>query len=179
MINKKQSLILLSTAAIAAVLFNSCGSVKSNVNAVKPFNKEKYLGDWYEIARLDFKWEKNMSQVTAKYTSNEDGSIRVENKGFNYVKDEWKTSVGKAKFNGAMDQGALKVSFFGPFYSGYNVVKIDKDYKYALVFGENLKYLWILSREKTIPTKVKEEYLAYAEASGYQTSNLVWTKQTK
>jgi apolipoprotein D and lipocalin family protein len=70
----------------------------------------------------------------------------------------------------------LKVSFFGPFYSGYNVIAIDSDYKYALVAGASLKYLWILSREKTIPNNIKENYLQKAERIGYNISDLVWVK---
>ena len=71
----------------------------------------------------------------------------------------------------------LKVSFFGPFYSGYNVVAIDKEYKYAMVFGKNLNYLWLLSREKTMPKAVIENYLEIAANAGYDLSRLVWTAQ--
>ncbi len=176
--NKKQSLLIVSATAVAALIYNACSAVKSTVDVVEPFDKDKYLGKWYEIARLDFKWEKNLSQVTAEYALQKDGSILVVNRGFHYVKEKWKESIGKAKFLNEENKAALKVSFFGPFYSGYNVVKIDKDYKYALVFGENLKYMWILSREKTIPEQIKADYLAYAKASGYHTEALVWTKQT-
>lgn len=71
----------------------------------------------------------------------------------------------------------LKVSFFGPFYAGYNVIALDADYKYALVAGNSLDYLWILSREKTIPSAIKESYLKQAEGLGYNTSKLIWTEQ--
>jgi len=136
---------------------------------VTSFDVEKYSGKWYEIARLDFYWEKGLSQVTAEYTLNPDGTIKVDNKGFDAKKNKWKQSVGKAKFIGNKDEGALKVSFFGPFYSGYNVVKIDPEYRYALVFGEDLDNMWILSREKTIPEDIKQRFLSKAKSLGYKT----------
>ena len=68
---------------------------------------------------------------------------------------------------------------FGPFYSGYNVIALDADYKYALVVGEKLKYLWILSRATTIPEDIKNQYLEIAQKIGYNTSNLVWVKHDK
>ncbi len=120
-----------------------------------------------------------MNNTTANYSLNADGSVKVLNKGFNYVKKEWTEREGKAKFRGAKDVGALKVSFFGPFYSGYNVIALDKDYKYALVAGKNLDYLWILAREKTIPEAVKADFLAKAKAIGYDTNRLIWVEHNK
>jgi apolipoprotein D and lipocalin family protein len=164
-------------AAAVALNFSSCVSIPKGANAVTPFDRDKYLGTWYEIARMDFKFEKNLDHVTATYTLNEDGSIRVDNKGYDYLNKKWKESIGKAKFAGENDVARLKVSFFGPFFAGYNVIAIDKNYLYALVAGNNLNYLWILSREKTIPDAVKVDYLAKARELGYDTDKLVWTKQ--
>ena len=113
--------------------------------------------------------------VSANYSLNEDGSVGVLNQGFDTVKQKNKSRQAKASFVRKKDEGGLKVSFFGPFYSGYNVVKIDENYKYALVFGENLDYMWILSRVRSIPDSVKEIYLNYAEECGYNIENLVWT----
>lgn len=103
----------------------------------------------------------------------------MDNKGFNTETNEWKQAIGKAKFAGDKDVAMLKVSFFGPFYSGYNVIALDEDYKYALVAGKNLKYLWILSRETTIPDDVKQHYLKTAESIGYKTSDLIWVVHDK
>ncbi|SMC45047.1 lipocalin family protein [Moheibacter sediminis] len=151
--------------------------IKPSQDIVQNFNVKKYAGKWYEIARLDFKWEKGLSKVTAEYTLNEDGSIKVDNKGFHAEDNEWRQSIGKAKFVNEANEGALKVSFFGPFYSGYNVVKIDDEYKYVLVFGESLDNMWILSREKTIPEEIKDLYTLIAAKSGYKINELVWTAQ--
>src|SRR5690606_17853606 len=131
------------------------------------------LGKWFEIARKDFKWEKNLNNVTAEYSFNDDGSIRVVNRGYDVVKQKWKESVGKAKPVGDLNEGRLKVSFFGPFYSGYNIIEIDPDYQYVLVAGDDLKNLWILSRKPTIPEDVKNRYLQIAQEIGYDTSDLV------
>jgi len=177
--NKEYIALGLAGAAIAllAINFSSCVAIPKGARAVRPFQKEKYLGTWYEIARFDFKFEKNLDHVTATYSSLDDETIRVDNKGFDVKNKIWKESIGKAKLVGGADEGRLKVSFFGPFYAGYNVIGIDPEYKYALVAGNNLKYLWLLSREKTMPLKIKDQYLADAKALGYDTSRLVWTKQ--
>ncbi|WP_316737147.1 lipocalin family protein [Pedobacter aquatilis] len=172
--------VLAATLAIIVVSLQSCSvSIPKGATAVKPFQKDKYIGKWYEIARMDFKFEKDLNNVTATYTEKEDGTIKVDNRGYNYVKNEWKQSIGKAKFVKGADEARLKVSFFGPFYAGYNVIEIDPNYKYALVVGNNLDYLWILSRTKTIPETVKNTYLKKAKALGYKTEELVWTKHDK
>lgn len=141
---------------------------------MEPFYVEKYLGKWYEIARLDFKYERNLNNVTAEYSWNENGSIRVVSRGYNTVEQEWQEAVGKAKFVGEKNVAKLKVSFFGSFYSGYNVISIDEEYQYALVAGKNLDYLWLLSRKTTISDKIKEKFLKIADDIGYDTSDLLW-----
>ena len=175
-----KNLITISLAGIMGILiFNSCSTIPKGATAVKPFDKEKYLGKWYEIARMDFRFERNLNNTTANYSVNTDGSIKVENRGLNYKTKHWSQAVGKAKFVGDQHVAMLKVSFFGPFYAGYNVIALDKEYKYALVAGQNLKYLWILSRETTIPDDVKQNYLKIAENIGYKTSSLLWIEQDK
>lgn len=168
------SLTLLTAAGI--IVFSSCRTVPKGATVYKPFDKSRYLGKWYEIARFDFKFEKNLNNTTAEYSLNEDGTIRVVNRGFNYLKKEWKQAVGKAKFRGDPTEAKLKVSFFGPFYGSYNVIALDDQYMYSLVSGKNLKYLWILSREKTIPDKVKQDYLKIAREIGFDTSKLIWVE---
>ena len=177
-IMKKKILALGSAALLTATLFaiNSCSSIPNGAKAVKNFDKEKYLGNWFEIARLDFVFEKNLNNTTAEYVLNEDGSIKVINRGYNYIKNKNVASTGKVKFVGDENEGKLKVSFFGPFYSGYNVLAIDVNYKYALVTGKNLKYMWLLSRDKTMPENIKNDYLKIAKDLGYDTSALIWVK---
>ncbi|WP_316928917.1 lipocalin family protein [Mucilaginibacter paludis] len=177
-LNKMQIGVAMGIGAAAiAMNFLSCVTIPKGAKAVSPFRKDSYLGKWYEIARMDFKFEKNLDHVTAEYSLNPDGSIRVDNKGYNYVKKQWKQSIGKAKFVKTPDAARLKVSFFGPFYAGYNVIAIDPEYKYAMVAGNNLDYLWLLSREKDIPAAIQTAYLKQAQNLGYDVSKLVWTNQ--
>ncbi len=164
-------------AAAVAINFVSCVSIPKGARAVSPFHKDRYLGKWYEIARMDFRFEKNLDHVTATYSLNADGTVRVDNRGYNYLKKEWKESIGKAKFVQGPDIARLKVSFFGPFYAGYNVIALDPDYRYAMIAGNNLDYLWLLSREKDIPVDILTAYLKQAKTLGYDVSKLVWTKQ--
>lgn len=168
--------ILVIIVMMLSMLFTSCKTIPDGAVAVTPFDKNKYLGKWYEIARLDFKYERDLNNTTAEYSLNEDGTIKVLNRGFNVKTREWKDATGKAKFVDDDNTAMLKVSFFGPFYGGYNVIALDPDYQYALVAGDKLKYLWILSRETTIPDDVKSNYLALAESIGYNTSELVWVE---
>jgi len=175
---KRNILILFLNLTLMTTIF-SCRTIPKGAEAVKNFDKSKYLGKWYEIARLDFKFEKDLNNTTALYSLNSNKTVRVENKGYNYKKDQWKKAIGKAKFVGSEDVAKLKVSFWGPFYSGYNVVAIDSEYNYALVMGKNLKYLWILSRNKSIPDDIKNNYMKIAQKIGYDTDKLIWVEHNK
>ena len=175
--DKKKSLLLLTAAAAGAAIYNIWKPVKSKLPVIENFDVDRYLGTWYEIARLDFFWEKGLKNVTADYLKNEDGKIKVINQGVDIKSEKFKQSKGKAKFGSTEYRGDLLVSFFGPIYSGYNIMHIEGDYEYALVFGDNLDYLWILSRTKTIPEEIKQKYLDYAQRAGYDIDNLVWTIQ--
>lgn len=180
---RKNVLLILAAIAVAGTsgFIYSCRSVKvpDGITVVNNFRLEPYMGTWYEIARFDFKHEKDLSNVTATYSLKDNGTVKVVNRGYNYVKDQWEQANGKATFVDKTTEGALKVSFFGPFYGGYNVVSMEPDYQNALIFGETKDYIWILSRNKTIPEDVKEQFLKEAEKAGYDLERLVWTKHDK
>lgn len=174
--------IILSLAVlfvIAAILFFTSPMIPKNATPVGEFNVNRYLGRWYEIARIDHTFEKDLNNVTAEYSLNENGTIKVVNTGYNYSTKKWKSAEGKAKFRNDTTTAALKVSFFGPFYSGYNVIALDNDYQHALVAGKNLDYLWILSRQVVIPDSVRKDFLDTAKNSGYDTSRLIWVEHNK
>lgn len=173
---KTRFLQLLPLLAVWTLI--SCSSIPKNASPVQHFEVQKYLGQWYEIARMDFRFERNLSNVTATYSLQNNGRIRVDNKGYDVKQKKWKQAIGKAKFAGSPNTGMLKVSFFGPFYSGYNVIAIDPDYKYALVLGKNTNYLWILARETKIPEDIQKKYLQIAEHLGCDISSLIWTDHT-
>lgn len=166
-------------SAILVFGLTACSSIPKNAEPVQNFDLNRYLGTWYEVARIDFRFEKNLNNTSANYSLDKAGNVIVLNSGFNFKKNEWKKAEGKAKFRGAADVAALKVSFFGPFYAGYNVVALDSNYQYALVAGRNLDYLWILSRKKSIPEDIKREYLEKAQQIGYDTSRLLWVEHNK
>lgn len=166
-------------AAFIAFVLASCASIPKGVRAVEGFEPERYLGSWYEIARFDFSFERNLDHTTANYSRNPDGTIRVENSGYDYVAKKQKNAIGRARLRGSPSVAELEVSFFGPFYSGYNVILLDPDYRYALVSGQSRRYLWILARESSIPEEVKRSYVAEAERLGYQVGDLVWVDQAR
>jgi apolipoprotein D and lipocalin family protein len=143
----------------------------------------EYLGTWYEIARLDHSFERDLEQVTANYSKNTDGSIKVINRGYNPNKKEWKEAEGKAYFidppnaDGTFT-GKLKVSFFGPFYGAYNIMELDKPYyNYVMICGPDKDYLWILSRTPQLNYPVKQHLMAKAKEAGFKTDELIFVKQ--
>lgn len=160
-------------------LMNSCASIPKGASPITNFEVKRYLGTWYEIARFDYRFEKDLNNAVAQYSLDKKGRVIVQNSGYNFKKEKWQSVKGIAKFRENENTAALKVSFFRPFYSGYNVIALDDDYKYALVAGKNLDYLWILSREKTIPEDIKEAYLKIAKEVGYDVSKLIWVAQDK
>lgn len=174
---KKTDLIWIAgvfiVAFVASFLFFPCTRKPKGAKVVTDFDPDKYLGKWYEIARFDFKYEKEINNTTAHYTKNEDGSIKVVNRGYKYKENKWSEAVGKAKLVASPNIGRLKVSFFGPFYSPYNVVQLDGDYEYALVVGKNTDYIWFLSRTPSMPDDIINKYKRVAESLGYDLSRLV------
>jgi apolipoprotein D and lipocalin family protein len=142
---------------------------------VTGFELERYLGKWYEIARLDHSFEKNMTNVSAYYALRDDGGISVVNQGFHEKKEQWKTVEGRAYLLGARDVGSLKVSFFGPFYGGYHIICLDKnEYSYAMVTGPKRSYLWILAREKSLAPHLLSDLIGKAKNWGYNTEDLIF-----
>ncbi|WP_284466774.1 lipocalin family protein [Diaphorobacter nitroreducens] len=144
------------------------------VKAVTPFDLQRYQGRWHELARLDHSFERGMTDVSATYTPQADGSVRVVNRGFAAASGQWREAVGKALFTGAPTTGSLKVSFFGPFYGGYHVAALDPDYRWALVLGPDTSYCWILARDKQLDAAQRDAIVARAQALGVDTHALIW-----
>lgn len=144
------------------------------VEVVTGFDVQRYGGLWYEIARLDHSFERGLSNVTARYGLQADGSITVTNRGFNLAKQKWSEAQGVAKFIGPADRGSLKVSFFGPFYGGYHVVALDPSYQWSVVMGPDTDYLWILSRKPELPPGIKDQLIVKARSLGIETDKLIW-----
>ncbi|MGP9832108.1 lipocalin family protein [Marinobacter sp. NSM] len=159
------------------LLLAGCTGLPKGIEPVTGFDLDRYLGTWYEIARLDHSFERGLSQVTAEYTLNDDGSIKVINRGYNAEKGEWKEAQGRAKFVGNSDVGHMKVSFFGPFYASYVVFELDDDYSTAYITGYNRDYLWLMSRTPEVSDEVLEAFKARAEAEGFELGELIVVEQ--
>jgi len=160
------------------VLLAGCVGIPDGVTPVENFELARYLGTWYEIARLDHSFERGLSRVTAEYSLREDGGVRVVNRGYSEQDKEWKEAEGRAYFVDRADQGHLKVSFFGPFYGSYIVFALDRDsYQYALVSGPDKSYFWILARRPEMDKELKQRLIAKAAARGFDTSGLIWVAQ--
>ena len=161
--------------ATMLLLIAGCTGIPDGLQPVTGFELERYLGKWYEIARLDHSFERNLSQVTAEYSMRQDGGVEVVNQGFKKKSGKWEMITGKAFFIDKEDVGSLKVSFFGPFYGGYHIIALDQqDYSYAMVAGPSRSYLWILSRNKTLDSTILEELVGKAKLWGFETDKLIY-----
>lgn len=157
----------------ATALLSACTGVPDGASPVASVDGARYQGKWYEIARFDHRFERGLECVTANYTPRNDGGIKVINSGFDPKKNEWSQAEGKAYFLNVPTDGRLKVSFFGPFYSGYNILRLDEHYQYALVSGPNHDYLWILSRTPTLPSATYDMLIEAAEQQHFDTRQLL------
>jgi len=161
-----------------SILMSGCVNIPENVSPVTGFDIDRYLGTWYEIARLDHSFERGLERVTAEYSLRDDGGIEVVNKGLDPQKNRWKEAIGKAYFVGDSNLGSLKVSFWGPFYSSYNIIALDKNnYSYSMVCGPNKSYLWILAREPHMEESLKFELINKAKDLGFETEKLIHVTQ--
>ena len=166
-----------SSRAILLAMLASCTGVPDGVQPVSGFELDRYVGTWYEIARLDHRFERGLSEVTATYSPREGGGIQVVNRGYDNETAEWKEAVGKAFPNGPAGVGRLKVSFFGPFYGGYNIVALDDvGYQYAMVAGPDRSYLWILARTPDLDSSLVEELVARAAALDFPVAELIFVE---
>lgn len=163
---------------IGTLLLTGCLGMPKSVSPVTDFELNKYLGKWYEIARLDHSFERGLSQVSAEYSLKNDGGVTVVNRGFSEADNEWREVEGKAYFVNEEDEAYLKVSFFGPFYGSYVVFELDdKNYQYAFVSGPNTDYLWLLARTPVIDRETIQKFIAMSEERGFNTENVIYVQQ--
>jgi apolipoprotein D and lipocalin family protein len=162
--------------ALIALFLTGCLGTPPNVTPQQNFDISHYLGKWYEIARLEHRFERGMEQITATYSLRKDGGVKVVNKGYKTKEKKWNEAHGKAYFVQDSNRGFLKVSFFGPFYGSYIVM--DTDYKtYTMISGPNHSYFWILSRQPTLESKTLKRLLAKANKAGFDTTKLIYPNQ--
>jgi len=160
------------------LLVAACVRQPAGVTPVGGFELERYLGTWYEIARLDHSFERGLEQVTAHYSLREDGGVRVINRGYSTADQVWEEAEGKAYFVKDPGEGFLKVSFFGPFYGSYIVFELDaENYQYAFVSGPDNSYLWLLARTPVVSAELKQRFVSQARALGFATGELIFVRQ--
>ena len=155
-----------------------CTQIPDKVKPVNNFELDRYLGKWYEIARLDHSFERGLSKVTAEYSLNDNGSVNVLNQGYSAQDKQWKTATGIAYFIDSPTDGLLKVSFFRPFYGTYAIFELDHaNYQYAVISGPNHSYLWILSRTPSLSEAIKKQLIQKASDAGFNTQELIFVDQ--
>src|SRR5690554_1374191 len=171
-------MVLKKLFTLVAALVTGCVEVPEGVKPVKPFELDRYLGRWYEIARLDHRFERGLSEVSADYSRNADGSVRVLNRGYSKAEAKWKEAGGKARFVATPTEGFLKVSFFGPFYASYIIFALDQEhYNYAMISGPDTSYLWILARQPTLEQETVDKLLEQARQLGFDPDALIFVAQ--
>ena len=169
--------VLAPLLVLVVLLAGGCTGLPQGITPVTGFDADRYLGRWYEIARLDHSFERGLERVTAEYTRRDDGGLQVVNRGYAPSDERWKQAEGKAYFVGDSNTGHLKESFFGPFYGSYVVFELDReDYQYAFVAGYNRSYLWLLSRTPVASDAVVERFLHSASERGFDTNELIFVK---
>ena len=169
--------MLKRTALLLTLLLAGCIDAPEGVQPVNGFELNRYLGVWYEIARLDHSFERGLEQVTANYSVHEDGGVRVINRGWSAADGEWNEAEGRAYFVTGEDVGHLKVSFFGPFFGAYVIFELDDDYQYAFVSGPDHDYLWLLSRTPMVSPALLDHFVRRSGELGFDTSSLVFVRQ--
>ena len=170
----RHSLIPIILALLSLVV-SACTGLPDGVEPVKEFDINQYLGKWYEIARLDHSFERNLNNVSAEYSLRNDGGVKVINRGYSNKTGAWKEAEGKAYFARKSDEAYLKVSFFGPFYGSYIVFELDKDkYQYAFVASYNKSYLRLLSRTPIVSKEILNRFILKSRTLGFDTDGLIF-----
>ncbi len=160
---------------LTAALLGGCASAPEGLTPISGFEVDRYLGTWYEIARLDHSFERGLTKVTAEYSRRNDGSIQVINRGYDTGNGKWREARATARFMGPADVASLKVTFFWPFWGAYHVIILDRDaYSYAMVTSSNRDYLWILARQKRLDENIQNDLLSQARDWGFRTDDLIF-----
>lgn len=168
-----------SLAMSFVLLFAGCTGLPEGINPVPALDVDRYEGTWYEIARLDHSFEEGLSNVTADYSIQEDGSIRVINRGYSEDEEKWEEAEGRAVFVDDEETGHLKVSFFGPFYASYVVFMLDEDYRFAYITGYDRDYLWFLSKTPEVDNEAIAEFKRVAIENGFDLDELIIVDQSR
>jgi apolipoprotein D and lipocalin family protein len=175
----KRKITILTILIGIGIIVSGAYKMNSKTENTDTFNLGKYMGTWYEIARFDHRFERNLQNVTATYKLMPNGKVQVINKGNDQtVNGPQKTAIGKAKVK-SLEKRHLRVSFFWIFYSDYKILELDPDYKYALIGSKSPNYFWILSRTPQLSDSIRTQLIQKAELLGYDTQKLIWVEHQK
>ncbi|MFI3282083.1 MAG: lipocalin family protein [Rikenellaceae bacterium] len=166
-------MLLLISLSIFITLLSApvmCSAKTIDTSTVSEFDIERYMGKWYEIARFDNRYERNLTAVTAEYSLSPENEVSIVNRGFNTKDMEWREALGTGRETSTL--GRLKVSFFMFFSSDYNVMELGESYEWALVGSSTDKYLWILSRTPSLSDSTLSHIFRIAQERGYNIENL-------
>lgn len=173
----KQSILWVRTLVLLpllAVFVSSCTGKPEGVEPIRSFDIGRYLGQWFEIARLDHSFERGLTNVTATYSLRPDGAVGVLNRGFDRKNCRWKEVQGRAAFQGPSDTASLSVTFFWPFSGGYHVFALDREnYGWVMISGPSRDYLWILARRPDLDVGTRERLVDQARALGFPVDRLI------
>ncbi len=177
MISVKNHLIRLQIIMIFSISVFNCATPKElrtdHIPAVSSFDLNRYLGTWYEIARLPHKFEDGLDKVTATYILRDDGDIDVINRGYHTEDGEWQEATGKAWVPDKKNPALLRVSFFWIFASDYKIINLDQeDYQYAMITSSSKKYLWILSKTPDLKKEILQNLIQQADQLGFDIDQL-------
>lgn len=171
----------LAFSLIFIIVPGGCRSEKTanmDLSTVENLDLKRYMGTWFEIARFDHSFERNLVGVTATYALQPNGRINVLNQGYqNSLDGKLKRAKGKAKQPDPSDPGKLKVAFFLFFYADYYILELEENYRWALVGSSSDEYLWILSRTPSLEKETLNHILSKARERGYDTEKLIWVEQ--
>jgi apolipoprotein D and lipocalin family protein len=166
----RASLLILSLA----FALGACTGVPKGIEPVTPFDVSRYQGQWFEIMRLDHSFERGLTNVSATYALQKNGSVSVLNRGFDRKNCRWKEANGTAEFLRDPKTGSLAVTFFWPFAGGYHVFELDKkDYQWVAISGPSRDYLWILARHPELAHKQRDRLVAEAKRLGFPVDELI------
>jgi apolipoprotein D and lipocalin family protein len=175
---------ILATALLAAWLlsFPAAPSV-AETGSPEPtplVNLERYMGKWYEIARLPMWFQRGCIHSWATYTLVGAQKVTVHNE-CTTDKGMAKSAKGIATVLDTVNGSKLEVVFDNwfsrlfPFLSKgkYWIFHIDRDYQHAIVGHPNRRYLWILSRSPEMDDATYTPLVRIAEELGFDTKNLL------
>ena len=148
------------------------GESTASIPAVSGLEPARYMGQWYEIARLPHSFERGLQRVRAEYRLREDGRIDVCNRGMRGTEPREVRGIAFLKDEQPPYRGELRVSFFRPFYGDYRIIALSPDYRWAVVTSGTRDYLWILARTPTLPEAELGSLLTRCREWGFEVDRL-------